>query len=141
LEIILWINFKIVLRIISRYNFYFYLKFQSTNSLTSYTKKNNNFEGLFHQYFEGLVKNIQIDVSFVCGKIFWTLGIEMWDLNQSRLTCLAVFFGTFFVKKHVETKRWHQMNKFKRQIVAYEILDRNHLEMTFRGFKNDVKNV
>jgi hypothetical protein len=50
------------------------------------------------------------------------LGIEIWDLNQARLTCLAVFFGTFFVK-NVEQKRWHKMKKLKRHIVAYEILD------------------
>jgi hypothetical protein len=40
------------------------------------------------------------------------------------------------------------MKKFKRHIVAYEISDfcmlilrfRKNLEMTFRGFKNDVEN-
>jgi hypothetical protein len=47
----------------------------------------------------------------------------MWDLNQARLTCLTVFFGTFLVKKNVEPKQWHKMKKIKRHIVAYEISD------------------
>jgi hypothetical protein len=49
------------------------------------------------------------------------LGIEIWDLNQARLTCLTVFCGTFLVKKNVDAKRGHKMKKFKRQIVDYEI--------------------
>jgi hypothetical protein len=73
------------------------------------------------------------------------LGIEIWDLNQARLT---VLFGTFLVKKNVEPKQWHKMTTFKRHFVAYEISNffmliwkfRNNLKMTFRGFKNDVEN-
>jgi hypothetical protein len=44
-------------------------------------------------------------------EVFWTWGIEIWDLNQTRLTCLTVFFGTFLIKKNVETKRGHKMKK------------------------------
>jgi hypothetical protein len=33
--------------------------------LDGYTEKNKHVEGLFHQYFEGLVKDIQIVVSVV----------------------------------------------------------------------------
>jgi hypothetical protein len=36
-------------------------------TLCGCTEKNNHFEGLFHQYFEGLVIHIQTNVSFVCG--------------------------------------------------------------------------
>jgi hypothetical protein len=47
-----------------------------------------------------------------------------WDLNQTRLTCLTVFIGTFLVKKNVKPKRWHKMRKFKRHIlIVYEISD------------------
>jgi hypothetical protein len=49
------------------------------------------------------------------------LGIEIWDLDQERLTCLTVFLGTFLVKKNVDAKRGHKMKKFKRQCVDYEI--------------------
>jgi hypothetical protein len=45
----------------------------------------------------------------------------MWDLNQARLTCLTVFFGTFLVKKNVEPKQWHKMKKIKRHFVADKI--------------------
>jgi hypothetical protein len=51
------------------------------------------------------------------------LGIEIWDLNQARLTCLIVFFGTFLVKNDVDAKRVHKIKKFKRQVVDYEISD------------------
>jgi hypothetical protein len=47
----------------------------------------------------------------------------MWDLNQARLTCLTVFFGTFLVKKNVEPKKWHKMKKIKRHFVVYEFSD------------------
>jgi hypothetical protein len=87
-----------------------------------FTEKNNHVEGLSHQYFEGLVKDIQIVVSVVSEnrrinvlqhlKIFYNfLGIEIWDLNQARLTCLIVFFGTFLVKNDVDAKREHKMKK------------------------------
>jgi hypothetical protein len=33
-------------------------------------RKNYHFEGLFHQYFEGLGKHNQINVSLVCGNRF-----------------------------------------------------------------------
>jgi hypothetical protein len=55
--------------------------------------------------------------------IFWTLGIEIWDLNQARLTCLTVFFGTFLVKNNVDAKRGHKIKKINRHIVVYEISD------------------
>jgi hypothetical protein len=58
------------------------------------------------------------------------------------------FLGTFLVKKNVETKLWHKMQKFKRQILAYEIWNfcmlirsfRKNLAMNFRGFKKNVEN-
>jgi hypothetical protein len=53
-------------------------------------------------------------------------------LNQARLTCLIAFFGTFLVKKNVETKRCHKMKKFKRRIVAYETLDFFYLFTLFK---------
>jgi hypothetical protein len=65
-------------------------------------------------------------------KMFWPLGIEIRDLNQVRLSCLSAFFCTFFVKKHVETKRWHQIKKFKRQYVPNEISD---LRCQFKDFE------
>jgi hypothetical protein len=49
------------------------------------------------------------------------MGIEICDLNQARLTCLTVFFGTFLVKKNVEPKQWHKIKKFERHFVAYKI--------------------
>jgi hypothetical protein len=51
------------------------------------------------------------------------LGIEIWDLNQARLTCLIGFFGTFLVKNNVDAKREHKMKEFKRQVVDCEISD------------------
>jgi hypothetical protein len=54
-------------------------------------------------------------------KIFCTLVIEIWDMNQARPSFLSDFFCTFLFKKNVETKRWHKMRKSKHKIVAYEI--------------------
>jgi hypothetical protein len=51
------------------------------------------------------------------------LGIEIWDLNQARLTCLIVFFGTLLVKNDVDAIRVQKIKKFKRQVVDYEISD------------------
>jgi hypothetical protein len=47
-------------------------------------------------------------------------------MNQAHSTFLTVFLGTFLVKKNVgikRIKRWYKIKKFKRQIVAYEILN------------------
>jgi hypothetical protein len=61
-----------------------------------YTEKNKHDEGLFHQYFEGLVKDIQIVVSVVSDN----RRINVWQHLKifNNLFFLTIFIATYFIE-------------------------------------------
>jgi hypothetical protein len=77
------------------------------------TPKKKNGEGLFHQYFEGLVKDIQKVVSVVCGNRRMNVSQHFKNFNQWFF--FIIFLANYFIENNFKVgKTFDKISSLKK---------------------------